>query len=130
MADEAGLALVIDPAKALRELKRFESGIDSAANSVTGFARRVKSDFEIIGNAAEAIMPLRRTSSGRLGVEATGGPGGAMTLPTPVFNVTDATTGKTTVEATDVKYDGQRLLVGMVLKDRRNNGPMARAARK
>ncbi|HSW45702.1 MAG TPA: hypothetical protein VLM89_09030 [Phycisphaerae bacterium] len=85
----------------------------------------------LMGEAgSEAIMPLRRTSSGRLGVEATGGSGGAMTLPTPIFNVTDATTGKTMVEASDVKYDGQRLLVGMVLKDRRNNGPISRGSRK
>ncbi|HSW45234.1 MAG TPA: hypothetical protein VLM89_06650, partial [Phycisphaerae bacterium] len=60
MADEAGLALVIDPANALRELKRFESGIDSAANAVTGFARRVKSDFDVIGRAAGLLVaPLK-----------------------------------------------------------------------
>ena len=60
MADEAGLALVIDPTKALSGLKQFERGIDSAANAVTDFARRVQSDFEVIGRAAGLLVaPLK-----------------------------------------------------------------------
>lgn len=104
-------------------------GLGGVVNRPTLF--RFANGIGLMGEAGdEAIMPLKRTSSGRLGVETVAGPGRAVALPTPVFNIQDATTGKVEAQAADVRFDGKRLLVGMVLKDRRNNGPISRGTRR
>ena len=74
----------------------------------------------------EAIMPLRRTSSGRLGVEATGG----SNAPSVSINVTNNSSSQIEAKASDVRFDGRRLLVGVIAQDRRNNGPISRGGRK
>ncbi len=52
------------------------------------------------------------------------------TLPQPVFNIQNQSSAQVEAQQTGVQFDGRRMIVGMVLKDRRNNGPMARANRR
>jgi hypothetical protein len=92
--------------------------------SMFGFAPRLHSglepdEFPAILQRGERVQSVAEVRAGRL-----------QALPTPVFNVTDATSGKTQVQSTGVQFDGKRLIVGMVLKDRRNNGPMTRGTRR
>jgi len=51
-------------------------------------------------------------------------------LPQPVFNITNTSSAQVEAQQTGVQFDGRRMIVGMVLKDKRNNGPMARANRR
>jgi len=51
-------------------------------------------------------------------------------VPQPVFNITNHSSAQVEAQQTGVQFDGRRLIVGMVLKDKRNNGPMARANRR
>jgi len=53
-----------------------------------------------------------------------------MALPQPVFNIQNQSSAQVEAQQTGVQFDGRRMIVGMVLKDRRNNGPMARANRR
>ncbi|NLH44026.1 MAG: hypothetical protein GX448_19485 [Planctomycetes bacterium] len=71
MGTEAGLALVVDPGKALAALQRFEGGIDSAARSVSNFASRIKRDFDMIGNAAGFVLkPVTMLAEGFAALKA------------------------------------------------------------
>jgi len=54
----------------------------------------------------------------------------ATVVPQPVFNITNQSSTQVEAQQTGVQFDGRRLIVGMVLKDKRNNGPMARANRR
>jgi len=54
----------------------------------------------------------------------------ARTLPQPVFNITNQSSAQVEAQQTRVQFDGRRMIVGMVLTDKRNNGPMARANRR
>ena len=54
----------------------------------------------------------------------------ATVVPQPVFNITNQSSTQVEAQQTGVQFDGRRMLVGMVLKDKRNNGPMARANRR
>ncbi len=67
----------------------------------------------------EGLLPLSRMRNGKLGVEASGAGGSA---PPVEFHYHDHTTGGIEAETPDVQFDGRRVLVGMVLKDRRNGG--------
>ena len=51
-------------------------------------------------------------------------------VPQPVFNITNNSSAQVEAQQTGVQFDGRRMIVGMVLKDKRNNGPMARANRR
>lgn len=51
-------------------------------------------------------------------------------LPQPVFNIQNQSSAQVEAQQTGVQFDGRRMIVGMVLKDKRNNGPMARANRR
>ncbi|HPD32465.1 MAG TPA: phage tail tape measure protein [Phycisphaerae bacterium] len=53
-----------------------------------------------------------------------------VTLPQPVFNIQNQSSAQVEAQQTGVQFDGRRMIVGMVLKDKRNNGPMARANRR
>lgn len=48
-------------------------------------------------------------------------------LPQPVFNITNQSSAQVEAQQTGVQFDGRRMLVGMVLKDKRNYGPMSRS---
>jgi len=50
--------------------------------------------------------------------------------PNVSFNITNQSGAQVDVQQTGVQWDGRRMIVGMVLKDKRNNGPMARANRR
>jgi hypothetical protein len=49
--------------------------------------------------------------------------------PNVSVNITNNSQAQVEAVPADVQFDGQRLLVGMILKDRRNNGPMSRGKR-
>lgn len=51
-------------------------------------------------------------------------------LPQPVFNITNTSSAQVETQQTSVQFDGRRMIVGMVLKDKRNNGPISRANRR
>ena len=53
-----------------------------------------------------------------------------MALPQPVFNITNQSSAQVEAQQTGVQFDGRRMIVGMVLKDKRNNGPISRANRR
>lgn len=72
----------------------------------------------------EAILPLSRGPGGRLGVNASG------TTPSVVIDIDNHSSAEASAEVGDVRFDGQRLIAGMVLRDRRNNGPMSRQSRR
>lgn len=72
MGTEAGLALIVDPAKAIAALGKFDKAIQSSANTVTSFAGRVKRDFEMVGHAAGFILkPLTAIVGVAAAVKAT-----------------------------------------------------------
>ncbi len=50
--------------------------------------------------------------------------------PNVTFNVTNQSSTQVEAQQTRVQFDGRRMLVGMVLKDRRNNGPLSRSGRR
>jgi len=52
------------------------------------------------------------------------------TLPQPVFNIQNQSSAQVEAQQTGVQFDGRRMIVGMVLKDKRNNGPISRANRR
>jgi len=82
----------------------------------------------LMGEAGdEAIMPLRRTASGRLGVEVAGGASQAPSVSIEVHNSSNA---QIEARAEDVRFDGRRWIVGVIAQDRRNNGPNSRGARR
>ena len=51
-------------------------------------------------------------------------------LPQPVFNIQNQSSAQVEAQQTEVQFDGRRMIVGVVLKDKRNNGPMSRANRR
>lgn len=46
------------------------------------------------------------------------------------FNITNQSGAQVDVQQTGVQFDGRRMVVGMILKDKRNNGPVTRANRR
>lgn len=104
-------------------LQAFERGGLVDRPTLFGFAGGVG----LMGEAGtEAIMPLRRGPSGRLGVEATG----QGTAPTVYVNVENHSGVPVTAQASDVRFDGRRLIVGLIARDKRNNGPISRMTRR
>jgi len=72
----------------------------------------------------EAIMPLSRASDNKLGVI------GKIPTPEITFNIENRTSSEVEQSNTDVKWDGRRMLVNFVLKDKRNRGPISRGSRR
>ncbi len=54
----------------------------------------------------------------------------ASAAPNVTFNIQNQSGAQVEAQQTGVQFDGRRMIVGMVLKDKRNNGPMARANRR
>jgi len=80
----------------------------------------------VFGEAGpEAIMPLKRGSDGRLGVAASGGGG-----PTKVeVNITNESGTQMQAEASNVQFDGERMIINVVaraMNGGRFDDPMAR----
>lgn len=82
----------------------------------------------LMGEAGpEAIMPLSRDSSGRLGVAASG-----MGEPTVIINVENNTATPVQANQTGVTFDEQmqQFVVNVVLRDQAQNGPISRNYRR
>lgn len=82
----------------------------------------------LMGEAGpEAIMPLSRDSSGRLGVAAAG-----MGEPTVIINVENNTATPVQANQTGVTFDEQmqKFVVNVVLRDQATNGPISRNYRR
>ena len=82
----------------------------------------------LMGEAGpEAIMPLSRDSSGRLGVAAAG-----MGEPTVIINVENNTSTPVQADQTGVTFDEQmqQFVVNVVLRDQAINGPISRNYRR
>lgn len=82
----------------------------------------------LMGEAGpEAIMPLSRDSSGRLGVAAAG-----MGEPTVIINVENNTATPVQANQTGVTFDEQmqQFVVNVVLRDQAQNGPISRNYRR
>ncbi len=73
-------------------------------------------EYPAILQKGEAVIP-RGASSGAAS-------------PNVTFNVTNQTGAQVEAEQTDVRFDQGKMLVGMVLKDKRNRGPISRANRR
>lgn len=71
----------------------------------------------------EAVMPLSRDSQGRLGVRAETG---ASSVSVKV-EVTNQSSQPVDARASTPRWDGQQYVVGVVLSDLRNNGPIRQA---
>ena len=67
----------------------------------------------------EAVMPLSRGRDGRLGVKASGGDGVSVAV-----NVINNTGRQVTAEQSDVQFDGEKYVIGVILKDLNNYGPV------
>lgn len=79
----------------------------------------------VFGEAGpEAIMPLSRDSRGRLGVKAEGG-GGANLESIRVEIKNEGTAQE--VRSVQPRFDAEGLVVGVVLRDLRSNGPIRQA---
>lgn len=72
----------------------------------------------------EAIMPLARDSSGRLGVRSSGE--GTQAVAVSV-NVTNASSQPVNASASQPKWDGKQWVIGVVLEDLNRGGPIRQA---
>lgn len=72
----------------------------------------------------EAIMPLARDSSGRLGVRSSSE--GTQAVAVSV-NVTNASSQPVNASASQPKWDGKQWVIGVVLEDLSRDGPLRRA---
>lgn len=78
----------------------------------------------LMGEAGpEAIMPLKRDSSGRLGVASSGG-GVAVQNQVNVYNQSGQ---PVEAKAGETKWDGQKYVTDIFIRDMNSNGPMYRA---
>jgi len=73
-------------------------------------------EYPAILQKGEQVIPAGQSSGG-----------GA---PNVTFNVTNQSGAQVEAQQTGVQWDGKRMVVGMMLKDKRNNGPMTRAGRR
>jgi len=103
----------------------FSRGISGYSNSVVDrptifpFARGVG----LMGEAGpEAVMPLRRTSDGRLGVESSGKSNMSVEI-----NVQNQSRQPVTATRGETKFDGDKLVTTIFIRDIASNGPMSQA---
>jgi len=69
----------------------------------------------LMGEAGpEAILPLRRSSDGRLGVQASASGAGAQIAKVEV-NIENNSGGQMTAEPSGVRFDGEKLIVGVLV---------------
>jgi len=73
----------------------------------------------------EAVMPLRRGANGRLGVEVAGSSRDSETKIT--IEVQNQTAAPIKAESGGVRFDGEKMVVGIILKDLSEYGPVRRA---
>jgi len=73
-------------------------------------------EYPAILQRGEAVIPKGQSSGG-----------GA---PNVSVNITNQTASPVATATPDIHFDGRRMIVGVILKDRRNNGPMTRATRR
>jgi len=69
-------------------------------------------EYPAILQRGEAVIPKGQSSQS--------------SAPNVTFNVTNQSGAQVEAQQTSVQWDGRRMLVGMVFKDRRNNGPITR----
>lgn len=75
-------------------------------------------EYPAILQRGETVTPKGESESSRA------------SAPNVSFNITNQSGAQVDVEQTGVQFDGRRMIVGMVLKDKRNNGPMTRAGKR
>lgn len=106
------------------------NGISGLSNSIvsspTMFSHRGLTPFAngggILGEAGpEAVMPLRRNSSGKLGVVASGG--GTETMKVEI-NVVNKSSQPVTASSGGGRFDGKSYIITTVLEDVQTNGPL------
>ncbi|GEM_PF-2541734 len=76
-------------------------------------------EYPAILQRGEEVVSARDVQAGR-----------SATLPQPVFNITNNSSSQVEVGQTSVQFDGRKMIVGMLLKDKRNRGPISRAERR
>lgn len=69
-------------------------------------------------------MPLARDSQGRLGVRSEGSNSGLESIRVEIVNQGN---NKTQVESVQPRFDGKGMVLGIILNDLRDNGPMTQA---
>lgn len=108
-------------------LKRFAKGGVVTQPTLFSYADGIGQ----MGEAGpEAVAPLGRDSQGRLGVHVVDRSvrqNAAPVAPQVTVNVNNHTAAQLEAPDVDVQFDGRRMLVGLVLKDKRNRGPISRA---
>ena len=78
----------------------------------------------VMGEAGpEAVMPLSRTSNGRLGVDVVGGLKGA-TSPNVTILIENKSGGEVKQGSTNVQFDGKGFVISTIIEDVKNNGPL------
>lgn len=92
--------------------------------SVFAFAPRLHTglepdEFPAILQRGERVQSVAEVRASRM-----------VAAPNISVNISNNSTAQVEATTRDVQFDGRRVLVGMILKDRRNNGPMSRASRK
>jgi TP901 family phage tail tape measure protein len=79
----------------------------------------LKSDeFPAILQRGEAVIPKGQS------------PESNAAAPNVSFNITNQSSSQVETQQTGVQFDGRRMIVGMVLKDKRNNGPVSRSQKR
>jgi lambda family phage tail tape measure protein len=78
----------------------------------------------VMGEAgAEAIMPLRRTSNGRLGVDVVGGLHDA-TAPNVSIYIENKSNGEVKQGSTNLQFDGKNFIISTIIENVQQNGPL------
>lgn len=121
---------------ALRGLLGYADGGVVASPSLSAYSGGVYDRPQVFAFASgagvfaeagpEAIMPLARTSSGKLGVQTVGSGGSAAGLQSVRVEIVN--NGQPMrVESATPRFDAEGLVVSVFLSDWRNNGPMRQA---
>lgn len=76
-------------------------------------------EFPAILQRGERVQSVAEVRAGRMAA-----------APNISIHISNHSTAQVEATTHDVQFDGRRMIVGMVLQDRRNNGPMSRAGRK
>lgn len=104
----------------------FESGVQKFAkggvvNSPTIFP--MAKGMGLMGeDGPEAVMPLTRTPSGKLGVETTG-TGNTSDISVEI-NIENKSNGEVKQGNTNWKFDGKKFVINTIIEDVSNNGPL------
>lgn len=79
----------------------------------------------VLGEAGdEAVMPLSRTSNGKLGVTAINGINGRQSAPNVIINIENQTGQQIEQKQNGIQFDGENWVVSMIMSNVQKNGPL------